>query len=566
MTAQALSSSTRMNPRPDAIDWTSTTDHATLAFLPRQRMHRAIWRWMILLLVMQVVASIGVFALLHRAEPLPRDNASWLDRVLDVREASRRMAVEAAVSMMLGGGCAALLLLPLVHLRLRRWARDLHDLHTAIRRLAHTAQPAPVAIGGQGEVAYLAIAFNDMAGRLLAGRRALMEANEDLEHGIRLRTNELRAANAELDRKNGVLAQVTDTALKFTDDVAHEFRTPLTVISEFASIISDGLGGPVTDKQTEYLRFITGASRDLAQLVDDFLDSSKLRAGRLRVDRRGYSVEEIIESAWPMLEVRAAGSEIVLQKSIDPDVPRVFCDIDKARRALVNLVVNAVKFSPARGVVAIGACCGDFGGVEISITDHGRGLPPEELAALFQRFKQGREAHRSNEKGFGLGLNIVRDLVAMNLGSVSVQSEVGRGSAFAFTLPPDEPEIVLDWYFRQMAERAPDAMLSVLRVDRDCEVADVNELLSFIASVTYPADLQLAASDGRSVISIGETIEPARWRDRLLRHDEDHRQSRGEPAAPLRVQCLGTRPVGEARALILPQLAVSPAMEVHACA
>src|SRR5690606_6329199 len=140
-----------------------------------------------------------------------------------------------------------------------------HELHTAIRRLALDCPITPVAVAGNDEIAYLSVAFNDMAGKLSANRRALLAANAQLEERVAQRTRELDEANRMLQRQNTKLAEVTETALRFTDDVAHEFRTPLTVISECASATVDGLAGPVTDAQTELLTFVMNASGELSE-------------------------------------------------------------------------------------------------------------------------------------------------------------------------------------------------------------------------------------------------------------------------------------------------------------
>lgn len=542
--------------RPDAIDWHNTKDQVSLTFLPRPHLGRTIWRRLAVVVVLQMSAMVGVAALLQGPWRLSERFAAGLDADL----------VTSLVAFA-AGLAVALIGVLVLRRQLGRWTKGLRHLHEAIRGLAHGANPKPVPVAGDDEIAYLLIAFNDMAGKLLASRRTLIELNEDLERKVAQQTEELRVANLELERKNQTLAQLTDTALRFTDDVAHEFRTPLTVVMEFASIIADGLGGAVTAKQAEFLQFIIDASKDLATLVDDFLDSSKLRAHRLRVDRRSHSVQELLDSVWPLIEARAASKKVVLARKIDADVPAVFADLEKARRTIVNLVVNAIKFSKPSSTVTVAAHQADEISVQISITDQGPGLPPEELATLFERFKQAGEGRRSSAKGFGLGLNIVRDLVALNLGTINVQSAAGRGSTFSFTLPIDRPHAILDCYLNGIRRRAPETSVSVLRVNRDAPSADEGKLRSFLASATYPGDIALGCLDGRSLILVGETIESDRWRERLLRYDQEERQSHGKdvPAA-LRAERIGTWPLDDARTHIVSHVPSSAHMEVMACA
>ena len=375
----------------------------------------------------------------------------------------------------------------------------------------------------------------------------------------------LKSYQDELKAHNETLAQLTDTAHRFVEDVAHEFRTPLTVIKEFASILSDGIGGEVTEKQTEYLQFITDASRNLAHLIDDFLDSSKLRARTLRVDRREHSVADLIDSSWPMLESRASAKRVVLERQIENGLPTVFADADKVRRTLINLAVNAIKCSNPDGVVTVSACTGDLGGIVISVTDRGPGFPEDEAQRLFERFRQGGEANRISTKGFGLGLNIVKDLVAINLGAVSVSSTLGEGSTFSFTLPRCDVENIVDSFIQRTAERAPTAMLSVLCLRRTFPESSVGELQSFGASVCHATDIQLPGQDGRSILIVGETIEPDRWKDRLIRQDEENRKH--APAGgvgQLCVEQIGTWSLRDARDVILG--IVCPSKEVKCCA
>ncbi|MEZ6235733.1 MAG: ATP-binding protein [Phycisphaerales bacterium] len=343
-----------------------------------------------------------------------------------------------------------------------------------------------------------------------------------LEHSNRDLARRLKIANLELKRKNQSLAELTETAHRFVEDVAHEFRTPLTVIKEFAAIVRDGLGGPVTEKQAEFLQFIADATRDMSHLVDDFLDSGKLRARTLRVDRREHTVQELVGGVLPMLEARAKAKRIRIEQSIPAELPRVFADAEKVGRTLVNLVVNAVKFSPADSVVTIDAASQGAAAVRFSVIDRGPGMPKEEVDRLFQRFRQGGEAGRVSTKGFGLGLNISRELVALNLGEIGVSSEPGKGSRFSFTMPTSDAGAIVDAFVARASERSPKGRLTALRLTP--APGDTREALgTFLASATHATDLQMPAPDGRSIILLGETTEPDAWRDRLLRMDEQRR-------------------------------------------
>lgn len=353
-------------------------------------------------------------------------------------------------------------------------------------------------------------------------------ARELKEHQSKIESanQELRTSAVALEEKNKKLRELTDTAHRFVDNVAHEFRTPLAVIHEFAAIINDGIGGPVTDQQREYLQFITTATRDLARMVDDFLDSSKLKTGMLRVDRRRHQVSTILDSVRSIVSSRAAAKKVELVEKVEPDLPAVFADLEKVGRVIINLAVNAVKFSPEASQILLTAKRGSDGGVQIDITDQGPGLAPHEVAVICERFKQVSDPIKTSTKGFGLGLNIAKELIWLNLGQMRIESEPGKGSTFSFSLPPDDPQIVLSHYLDLIREHAPNANLAILDVstaqgqsaetdDSDSAESDAEALRCCLASVCYPTDLMFKSADGKSVIVIGATFEPDHWAHRL---------------------------------------------------
>ncbi|HTE04560.1 MAG TPA: PAS domain-containing sensor histidine kinase, partial [Planctomycetota bacterium] len=331
---------------------------------------------------------------------------------------------------------------------------------------------------------------------------------------------EIERTRVQLTAQNRKLVALTEQAHGFVDDVSHEFRTPLAVIKEFGSIIADGLGGPVTPDQAQYLSIIDNATLDLNQMVEDFLDSSKLRAGLLRVDRRAQRIDDLFARIRPGLQKKAAGRSIVLEECIEPGLPLVFADEEKARRVIMNLATNAVKFSPGGSRISLWARHAPGGGVEVGVSDEGRGLAPHDLLRLFERFRQVPAFDAPSLKGFGLGLNIARQLVWLNLGTMSVTSEAGHGSTFSFTLPADDPRLILECFFAKLAERddAPRtvAVLSVMAVDSG-ESAEALRL--FLSATTRPTDLVLGQhrDAGNGMLILGPTDSAERWMSRLSR-------------------------------------------------
>jgi signal transduction histidine kinase len=392
----------------------------------------------------------------------------------------------------------------------------------------HSSQSSMIAVYGL-ILSSLAAGFIWRLGCSRADALALADTRtEDL-----LRTTEeLRCSSETVARQNVELIAMAERAHRVVDDVSHEFRTPLAVIKEFASIIADGLAGPVSEQQAQYLKIMAGAVVDLNHMVEDLLDSSKLRSGRLRVERRRRPVEEIFDHGRATWARKASSRSIVIKERIDPDLPMVYVDEEKVRRVLTNLVTNAIKFSPEGSTILLTAA-GDKHSdvVTLGVTDHGPGLSSQDIDSLFGRFHQCASGRRAESKGFGLGLSIARELAQLNLGEISVQSEKGHGATFSCTVPVAEASAVLGHYFRTIdsAERRDEGQLALLAVEVE-GWCDADEVASFLASITYPTDVVLAADlrsedDAPGVAPaqagswwiLGRTGDPSAWVDRILR-------------------------------------------------
>jgi signal transduction histidine kinase len=280
---------------------------------------------------------------------------------------------------------------------------------------------------------------------------------------------ELETQQKQLNQKNERLQQLVETAHRFADNVSHEFRTPLTVIREYASLMRDEILGEINNEQAEFLEVIEYRVDDLNTMVDDMLDSSKLEAGIMGVHRVSTTPQEIVERPLTGLHLKAQVRGVELTYDADDSLPRVFCDPEKASRVVTNLVSNAIKFCDEEaGRVHVAAqhrpTTGD---VEISVSDNGAGIDKEGLSQMFDRFRQLGTSTQSSTKGFGLGLNIVRELVDINYGTIDVESTLGEGTTIRFTIPVDDwPEIVRLSSAR-IAQNDPDASVVVVRIEAD---------------------------------------------------------------------------------------------------
>lgn len=318
---------------------------------------------------------------------------------------------------------------------------------------------------------------------------------------VKSANRKLNAANESLEKKNQRLKKMYSMSQQFVDNVSHEFRTPLTVIREFASIMQDGLDGPITDSQNERLGTLINRADDLANMVDDLLDTSRLENGLLKTCRGEHNLSEIVRRVKRMLQKRAASKNITLATDRIAEDLEVYCDEEKLRRVLINLMVNAIKFTPIGGEVSIFAAIADDDRVKISVADNGQGIPADDLHRIFERFQQVESHHRmASCKGFGLGLSIARSLASLNLGRLHVESVVGVGSEFSVTVPRARVASVMNCYLEQRLSTAGEInVVEIIPVNHDTnEDANVTDSIDeFLRDTVKTFDLVMHSEVNR---------------------------------------------------------------------
>jgi signal transduction histidine kinase len=259
--------------------------------------------------------------------------------------------------------------------------------------------------------------------------------------------NSLVEAKELLSIKNKELLELNKTAHEFVDNVSHEFRTPLTVIKEFSSILREGLSGEVNDEQIRYLDIIQDRTSDLSVMIDDMLDVSRMEAGLLGISRVKVTVGEVFDRIQQTLTRKATSSEVEISIAIEDPSTVVLCDPENIARVIGNLGFNAIKFSGRDGVVNIRTEMSvDKSHVTFYVTDNGPGISQKDMNVIFDRFEQVGSNTRASTKGFGLGLNIATELVRLNLGKLNVQSDFGSGSSFYFSIPVYETKTIISDY------------------------------------------------------------------------------------------------------------------------
>jgi PAS domain S-box-containing protein len=225
---------------------------------------------------------------------------------------------------------------------------------------------------------------------------------------------------------------------EFVSQVSHELRTPLTAIKGFTEMLLDGDAGDINEEQQEYLNIVKSNVDRLVALINDLLDISRIESGRIKLDLAPVNLPEIITSVVTTMRPLLEGKSQALTSDIAADLPLAMGDRDRVVQVVTNLVSNAHKYTQAGGQIRVLAQREqDF--VRVAVKDNGMGIPDEDIPKLFTRFFRVDSSLTREIGGTGLGLSIVKSIVELQGGSVSVESELGSGSTFAFTLPVAAP-------------------------------------------------------------------------------------------------------------------------------
>jgi hypothetical protein len=224
---------------------------------------------------------------------------------------------------------------------------------------------------------------------------------------------------------------------KFLSHVSHELRTPLTCIHSYVTILLDGLAGPLATEQTEHLRTILASVAQLQAMIRDLLEATRAETGKLRITPRCISLGGLIEQAHSMMRPAAERGRISMVAEVDAGIPLVYADPDRILEVLINVLDNAIKFTPAEGSIRTKACMldGDPNAVYLSISDTGRGISQGALPRIFERLFQDPESTDGRQSGLGLGLYIANQIVIGHGGRMWAASEPGTGTTFSFHLP-----------------------------------------------------------------------------------------------------------------------------------
>lgn len=316
-------------------------------------------------------------------------------------------------------------------------------------------------------------------------RTALDQARDrqvELQEALR----DLADANAQMGVLNNKLIELREDAEQarriktaFLSKVSHEFRTPLNMIIGLTDIALESpevYGEALSGRLREHLEIVNRNCEHLASLVNDVLDLSQVDTGRLTIHRERLDLCAIVDKGVQIVRPLVEQKGLVLEVKMAPDLPTAYCDRTRIAQVIVNLLSNAARYTDKGGITVSGECTGDE--IVVSVRDTGLGIAQDDLAMIFEPFCQGVTDRPRDRGGSGLGLSVSKQFVELHGGRIWVESELGRGSTFFFTLPLTSPQPIRGrpghWIVPELIERGPRRPRSTAPRDRVvvCDLGD----------------------------------------------------------------------------------------------
>jgi len=236
----------------------------------------------------------------------------------------------------------------------------------------------------------------------------------------------------ELQERSRQLEVASRHKSEFLASMSHELRTPLNAVIGFSDVLLERMFGELNGRQEEYVRDIRDSGRHLLELINEILDLSKVEAGRMELDPAQLSLPELLEQGLALIRERAARQHLTVTLAVAPEVGDVWADEVKLKQVVVNLLTNAVKFTPVGGSVDVDARVLGEEAI-VSVRDTGVGIAPEDQERIFEAFQRGDR--RASVEGTGLGLTLSKRFVELHGGRVWLESALGEGSTFGFAIP-----------------------------------------------------------------------------------------------------------------------------------
>ena len=306
-----------------------------------------------------------------------------------------------------------------------------------------SGRPSPVEglagqiLSEQGELIWVVTILHDLTEAIEKARlyEQLKHASAELERKVQEATGELAEQNELLRRQQIGLEQASALKSQFLANMSHEFRTPLNAILGYTHMLLNGVTGSVSDTQRKSLTRIDSNSRHLLALINDILDITRIEAGRMPLNVSSFAIPELVDEVMSELEPIIKRSNLSVSARTGGKLPMLKSDRQKVKQIVLNLLSNALKFTPAGSVTITARYDMRTRAIDIAVRDTGVGIGTEDQVKVFEDFRQLDSSPARGYGGTGLGLSICRRLAQMLDGTIELDSQVGRGSTFVLSLP-----------------------------------------------------------------------------------------------------------------------------------
>jgi signal transduction histidine kinase/CheY-like chemotaxis protein len=313
------------------------------------------------------------------------------------------------------------------------------NLQTLLEQMKNEEPPKQFVTSGDGSLSYCVTPIIHTDRTIGAIIVAAPQTFDSTARPFLIRLAHRAAAALENARLYEAVEAANEAKSQFVSIVTHELRIPLTSIKGYAELIRQGVVGEINEQQVEFLNVINANVERMSRLISDLSDISRIERGKLRLEYAHFSLPERIEETIHSLQHKIREKSQSLDTQLAPDLPKVYADPNRFVQILTNLLSNAWKYTPEGGRISIVAFPeGEH--VRVEVRDSGIGISEEDQAKLFTQFFRSESPQVREQVGWGLGLNVTRRLVELMGGNIGVQSQLGKGSTFWFTLPVTPPE------------------------------------------------------------------------------------------------------------------------------
>ena len=341
--------------------------------------------------------------------------------VIIPKEIAEQRFASDIIFFLIVGVVSILMIVVIIFFTTGKFMRPIEKLTAAVAIVTKTGDlSTKVDISSNDEVGRLGMAFNEMSSKLRSSYALL-------EQRIAEKTIHLQKAIHALERANKLKSE-------FLANMSHELRTPLNAIIGFAEVLRDKICGDLNEEQLDFVKDIHSSGYHLLQMINDILDLSKIEAGKMVLQYEVFPVTDAIQDVYHIIQGLADKKHLHLQTEIHPETKDIEADRVKFKQVLYNLLSNAIKFTSENGnIITKASILDDM--LQVSVTDSGIGMKPEDQKQVFKEFWQADNSFSRKYQGTGLGLALTKRIVEMHGGKIWFESEYEKGSTFCFTLP-----------------------------------------------------------------------------------------------------------------------------------